>query len=99
MTPGELVAWTVVDGKVRFVADQDEWTGSEIRFEMTPTEARTQVRFTPVGRRPADEGYEAGSGARNLYAGQSLRALLTTGTGQPNSNPDETRSQQEAGTA
>lgn len=49
--------------------------------------------------RPADESYEACSGAWNLDAGQSLRALLTTGTGQPNSNPDEARFQQEAGTA
>jgi hypothetical protein len=96
MVPGELTVWRVVEGKVRFVADQDEWTGTEIRFEISPTTDGTQVRFTHVGLRPDGECYDACSGAWNLYAGQSLRDLLTTGEGQPNSNPDEVTFQEQA---
>jgi len=99
MVPGELVVWRVVEGKVRFVADQDEWTGTEIRFEMSPTADGTAVRFTHVGLRPADECYDACSGAWNLYAGTSLRNLLTTGSGQPSSNPDEATFQEQVSTA
>jgi hypothetical protein len=99
VVPGELTVWRVVEGKVRFVADQDEWTGTEIRFEISPSAEGTQVRFTHVGLRPDVECYDACSGAWNLYAGASLRNLLTTGAGQPNSNPDEVTFQEEAGSA
>lgn len=85
----ELVVWRVVEGKVRFVADQDEWTGTEIRFELSPSAHGTTVIFTHVGLRPEHECYEACSGAWTLYAGDSLRSYITTGQGQPNSNPDE----------
>jgi Activator of Hsp90 ATPase homolog 1-like protein len=94
--PGELVVWQVVDGKVQFVADQDEWTGTEIRFDLSPTADGTEVRFTHVGLRPDHECYDACSGAWTLYAGSSLRNLLTTGEGQPGSNPDEARFQEQA---
>jgi hypothetical protein len=87
--PGELVVWRVIDGEVRFIADRDEWTGTEIRFEISETDVGTEVRFTHEGLSPADECYDACSGAWNLYAGNSLRELLTTGVGQPSTNPDE----------
>jgi hypothetical protein len=99
MLPGELVVWRVVEGRVRFVADQDEWTGTEIRFEVSPTADGSAVRFTHVGLRPELECYDACSGAWNLYARESLRDLLTTGAGQPNSNPDEVSLQEQAHTS
>ncbi|WP_328647508.1 SRPBCC domain-containing protein [Amycolatopsis sp. NBC_00348] len=96
LIPGELVVWEVVDGKVQFVADQDEWTGTRIRFAISSTDSGTTVRFTHEGLRPTDECYDACSGAWNLYAGASLRDLLVTGTGQPSSNPDEVTFQESA---
>jgi activator of Hsp90 ATPase-like protein len=96
MVPGELTVWQVVDGKVQFIADQDEWTGTEVRFEISPTPDGSRVRFIHAGLRPDGECYDACSAAWNLYAGQSLRNLLTTGEGQPNSNLDEVTFQEQA---
>jgi uncharacterized protein YndB with AHSA1/START domain len=89
VVPDELVVWTVIEGQVRFVADPQEWTGTQIRFELSPTAGGTTVRFTHVGLRPDHECYEACTGAWNLYAAGSLRGYITTGHGEPNSNPDE----------
>ncbi|MDT7661043.1 MAG: hypothetical protein QOD04_599 [Pseudonocardiales bacterium] len=97
MVPDELVVWRVIEGRVQFVADPDEWTGTEIRFELSEHDSATTLRFTHVGLHPDHECYEACSGAWSLYAGDSLRTLLTTGTGMPNSNPDEARFQEAAG--
>lgn len=96
LVPGELVVWRVIDGKVSFVADPDEWTGTELRFDVARTGAGTEVRFTHVGLEPEIECYEACSGAWTIYARDSLRDLLTTGAGAPGSNPDEARFQKRA---
>jgi uncharacterized protein YndB with AHSA1/START domain len=91
LVPGELVVWRVVEATIEFVADKDEWTGTEIRFELTPRDGGTELRFTHEGLAPEVECYDACSNAWALYAGGSLRNLITTGTGNPGSNPDEAR--------
>jgi len=98
LVPGELVVWRVVDGRVSFVADPDEWTGTEMRFELTENIGRTEVRFTHQGLIPDHECYDACSNAWGLYVAGSLRNLITTGAGNPNSNPDETRYQEQTQT-
>ena len=98
LVPGELVVWRVVDATIHFVADQDEWTGTELRFELTTTAGGTELRFTHDGLVPGAECYDACSNAWSLYVGGSLRNLITTGTGNPGSNPDEERYQQAART-
>lgn len=89
LVPGELVVWKVVEATISFVADKDEWTGTEIRFEISETDGGTEVRFTHDGLVPDFECYDACSNAWGLYAGGSLRNLITTGTGNPGSNPEE----------
>lgn len=90
LVPGRLVVWTVIDGQIRFVADPEEWNGTQVRFELSPVAGGgTEVLFTHVGLRPDHECYDACTGGWNLYAGGSLRSFITTGAGQPNSNPDE----------
>jgi hypothetical protein len=96
LVPDELVVWRVVDATIHFVADQDEWTNTEIRFELSQRNDGTEVRFTHAGLVPAVECYDACSNAWDLYVGGSLRNLVTTGTGNPGSNPDEERYQEDA---
>lgn len=98
LVPIERVVWRVVDATIHFVEDTDEWTDTEIRFEITPTDRGTEVRFTHDGLVPALECYDACSTAWGRYVGGSLRNLITTGTGNPGSNPDEERYQEEART-
>lgn len=96
LVPGELVVWRVVEARIHFVTDQDEWTGTEIRFELSEKDGGTELRFTHEGLFPEVECYDACSGAWGLYVGGSLPRLITTGTGDPGSNPDEARYKEEA---
>lgn len=96
LVPGALVVWRVVDATIHFVTDKDEWTNTEIRFELTETTDGTEVRFTHYGLVPDVECYDACSSAWGLYIGGSLRNLIATGTGYPGSNPDEERYQNDA---
>jgi hypothetical protein len=98
LVPGELVVWRVVDAVIHFVEDRDEWTGTEIRFELKATDGGTELRFTHEGLVPGVECYDACSNAWSLYVGGSLRNLITTGAGNPGSNPDEERYQHQART-
>jgi len=58
LVPGELVVWRVVEGRVGFVANQDEWTGTELRFELSEKDGGTEVRFTHEGLVPDHECYD-----------------------------------------
>jgi hypothetical protein len=89
--PGKRVVWQVVDSHINFVKDPSEWNGTEIVFEITRKEDKTELRFTHVGLVPAFECYEGCSGAWGFYINDSLRSLITTGKGQPNQIEEEDR--------
>lgn len=96
LVPGKLVMWRVVDARLSFVQDQDEWTGTEIRFELSEHDGGTELRFTHHGLIPTHECYDACSNAWSFYVGGSLRDLITTGVGAPSANPEEARFQEAA---
>ena len=89
--PGKKVVWHVVDSHINFVKDRTEWTGTDIVFEITRKQGRTELRFTHVGLVPAFECYGDCSGAWGFYINDSLRSLITTGQGQPNQTEGENR--------
>jgi uncharacterized protein YndB with AHSA1/START domain len=93
LVPGERVVWRVLDNHMSFVADQSEWIGTEIRFELSAVGGATELRFTHEGLVPGYECFDVCSNAWGSYIGGSLRDLVTTGRGNPSSNPDETRLQ------
>jgi hypothetical protein len=82
--PGRKIVWHVVDSSINFVKDRAEWNGTEIVFEITRQDGRTELRFTHGGLIPAFECYGGCSGAWGFYINDSLRNLITTGKGQPN---------------
>lgn len=84
LVPARRVAWHVEDSYLQFVEDKSEWTGTDIIFEVTPTEAGSEVRFTHVGLAPALPCYDNCSSAWHFYVGSSLRNLIATGQGEPN---------------
>jgi hypothetical protein len=84
LVPGKKVVWHVVDGYLSFVEDHDEWTGTDIVFEIVRKGDQTEVRFTHVGLAPTSECYEICSDAWGGYITESLRNLIATGSGQPN---------------
>lgn len=83
LVPGELIVWHVRENWMSFVADQQEWRGTEIRFELASAGEGTELRFSHRGLVPSYECYEACSSAWSFFIGCSLRDLVTTGTGTP----------------
>ena len=81
---GEKLAWHVLQNYFSFVKDTTEWTGTEIVFELAPVADGTEVRFTHIGLKPAEECYEVCHDSWRFYVGASLRNLIATGRGEPN---------------
>lgn len=82
--PGTRIVWHIVDSKINFVKDKDEWTGTDVVFEIARKGDKTELRFTHVGLVPAIECYGKCAGAWGYYINDSLRSLIMTGEGDPN---------------
>ena len=84
LIPGKKVVWLVVDGQLHFLKDKNEWTGTQMVFDITRKgDGKTEVRFTHVGLVPDEECYGACSNAWTSLIGEDLRNLILAGTAQP----------------
>jgi len=81
--PGHKVVWRVLDANLTFVKDKTEWKGTDIVFEITSKDDKTEVRFTHVGLVPPYECYDTCSNAWDLLVIGNLRNLIITGKAQP----------------
>jgi hypothetical protein len=81
LIPDKKVVWRVLDAHLSFVANPGEWTGTQIEFEVTPRDKRTEVRFAHVGLVPESECFETCSSGWGFFANQSLKRLIDTGEG------------------
>ena len=84
LVPAKKVAWHVVDSRLDFVKDKAEWKGTDIVFDISEHDGKTEVSFTHAGLVPALECYEDCAEGWNFYINDSLRSLIKTGKGQPN---------------
>ena len=84
LVPGHKVVWQIVDSQLNFTEDPQEWTGTEVVFEVVPKGGATEVRFSHVGLVPESECYDQCTNAWGFYINRSLRDLITTGRGAPN---------------
>jgi hypothetical protein len=84
VVPGERMVWHVVDSLLTFIDDRDEWTGTDVVFELTATPDGTTLHFTHQGLNDAEsECFEACSAGWTYYITTSLPQLITGGTGRP----------------
>jgi len=84
LVPGKKVVWHVLDSSLNFLKNKTEWNGTNVVFDITEKGDQTEVRFTHVDLVPAFECYGDCSSAWSFYINDSLRRLITTGTGAPN---------------
>ncbi|PXY27745.1 SRPBCC family protein [Prauserella muralis] len=84
VVPGRRVRWHVVDSELTFIDDRDEWTGTDVVFEITGGSQGTTVHFTHEGLTAGESAcFEACSRGWTFYITTSLPQLVTTGAGQP----------------
>ncbi len=81
--PGKRVVWHVLESQLSFVRDKSEWNDTDIVFEISETEGKTEVRFTHVGLVPQYECFGSCSNAWGTLVNGNLRKLITTGKVQP----------------
>ncbi|HEY2347538.1 MAG TPA: SRPBCC domain-containing protein [Puia sp.] len=82
--PDKKVVWLVLDNYFKFTKDKSEWKGTNIIFEISKKDNKTQLRFTHLGLVPDYECFEICRDAWTNYIQNSLRSLIVTGKGQPN---------------
>jgi len=84
LVPDRRVVWHAEEARLSFVADTEEWTGTDVHFDVTPNASGTELRFTHVGLVPESECYDACATAWTSYIRGSLAGLVQTGIGDPN---------------
>jgi uncharacterized protein YndB with AHSA1/START domain len=88
LVPNKKIVWEISNSYLSFVKDTSEWDGSKVVFEIAANGEKTELRFTHVGLTPEGECYEDCSTAWSFYVNNSLRTLITTGMGDPNSKEE-----------
>lgn len=84
VVPGRQMVWHVVDSVLTFVEDDDEWTDTDVVFDLEATADGTTLNFTHRGLTAGEsECFDACSQGWNFYVSRSLPDLIATGTGQP----------------
>jgi hypothetical protein len=93
--PDKKVVWFVMDNYFKFTKDKSEWIGTKISFEISKQDNKTQIRFTHLGLVPEYECFDICRDAWSNYIQNSLRSLISTGKGLPNSTGNPRTAEEE----
>lgn len=83
LVPARRVVWHVAEAELSFVQDRTEWTGTDIVFDIVPTEGGSEIRFTHEGLEPHNDCYGNCSTAWDMLLHNNLRRRIATGETQP----------------
>lgn len=83
LIPGKRIVWHVLESELSFAKDKGEWNGSDIVFDISEKDGKTEIRFTHIGLVPEFECYGNCSNAWGILVNGSLRKLIMTGKSQP----------------
>ncbi len=75
LVPSKKVVWLVLDTRLNFTKEKNEWKGTKITFEISKRGNQTEIRFTHVGLVPQFERFDSCSDAWGSYINGSLRKL------------------------
>lgn len=82
--PGKKIVWLVLENQFSFTQDKSEWKGNRIVFDIAEKDGKTQLTFTQIGLVPDYECYSVCQDAWTSYIQGSLKNLIVTGKGNPN---------------
>jgi len=78
LLPGKKIVWLVTESSLNFIEDKNEWTGTQISFDIFETNGQTEIRFTHHGLVPAKECYDDCCNAWGSYISGSLRNFISS---------------------
>lgn len=96
VSQNKRVVWLVTDSFLSFLSAKSEWTDTKISFDIAVRDAQTLIRFTHQGLTPGIECFDACSNGWGYYLQHSLLNLITTGTGQPDTKANDTKTKSSA---
>jgi uncharacterized protein YndB with AHSA1/START domain len=89
LDPGREVRWDCVAQHEPGFERPDEWVGTSVSFRLDPvTPETTRLRFAHVGL-PALDCFALCRRGWDFYVGESLRELIESGTGRPDTRAEE----------
>jgi uncharacterized protein YndB with AHSA1/START domain len=83
IVPDKKVVWHVVDNYFKFTKDESEWKDTNVIFEISEKEGKTQLKFTHQGLVPDYECFQICHDAWTHYIQGSLTDLIMKGKGSP----------------
>lgn len=83
------VVWLVLNNHFSFTKDKSEWVNTKIIFDISAKNGKTKVAFTHEGLVPQYECYKICNDAWTGYIQGSLKSLIETGKGKPNTKEED----------
>jgi len=83
------VVWLVLENEFNFTNDKSEWKDNKIVFEISAEGDKTRLDFTQIGLTPKYECFEICQDAWTSYIQGSLKNLIETGKGKPNTKEND----------
>jgi uncharacterized protein YndB with AHSA1/START domain len=87
LQPGREVRWSCVGQHEPGFTPTDEWVGTTVTFQLDPTPNGTQLHFAHHGLARL-ECHELCQRGWDFYVGHSLKALVETGRGAPDTRSE-----------
>ncbi len=87
--PNKKVVWLVLENQFNFTKDKNEWKGNKIVFDISEKDGKTKLAFTQIGLVPEYECFNVCEDAWSSYIQGSLKSLVTTGKGKPNTKEND----------
>ena len=88
-TPERRVVWRVTDCNLHWLADKQEWKGTQVVWDIVPVGNATEIVMTHIGLIPEIECFENCKQGWNFFVGESLLKLLTEKKGMPGAARDD----------
>lgn len=81
--PNKKTVWKVSDCNLPWFKDKKEWNNTEVVFEISSDNNKTQIDFTHIGLVPGVEFYEACEKGWDGHVTNSLVSFINDGKGNP----------------
>lgn len=79
----EKIIWTVKDSNLNWLVNKQEWNGTQVVWNIRDMGSHFRLEMIHLGINPEVECFDQCSRGWNFYIGESLRQLILSGKGLP----------------